>query len=349
MLSIIHCDMDAFFAAVEQRDDPDLRGKPVVVGGRPDSRGVVSTASYEARRFGVHSAMPSRQARRLCPEAIFVRPHFDKYHQVSEEIRRIMGQFSDRIEPLSLDEAFLDVSPQDGVHIGRALKEAIRRQTGLTASVGVSYNKFLAKLASDWNKPDGLMVIDEYRAAELLPGLPVRKLWGVGERTEELLESLGIHTVADLLATGERRLEPVLGGRAGELLLLARGVDYRPVQPEHETKSIGAETTFDVDQARLDTLLEVIREYADDLSARLRLERMKARTVTVKLRYDNFRTQTRSLTLTDATDDPLALYAAGEDLLARMEVDAEHRVRLVGLQVANFLRPGDPMQMSLPL
>ena len=349
MLSIIHCDMDAFFAAVEQRDSPELRGKPVVVGGRPDSRGVVSTASYEARRFGVHSAMPSRQAKRLCPEAVFVRPSFDKYQRASEQIRQIMRQFSDRVEPLSLDEAFLDVSPQDGVHIGRQLKEAVRRQTGLTASVGVSYNKFLAKLASDWNKPDGFMVIDEYRAAELLPGLPVRHLWGVGERTEELLVSLGIHTVADLLAAGERRLEPVLGRRAHELVLLARGVDYRPVQPEHETKSIGAETTFDVDQARLDTLLEVMREYADDLAARLRLERMKAKTVTVKLRYDNFRNQTRSLTLPEPTDEPLVLYAAAEDLLARLEVDAEHRVRLIGLQVAHFLHPGDPVQLSLSL
>lgn len=341
--------MDAFFAAVEQRDNPELRGKPVVVGGNPDSRGVVSTASYEARRFGIHSAMPSRQARRLCPEAVFVRPNFDKYHQVSEQIRQIMHQFTDRLEPLSLDEAFLDVSPGDGIHVGRQVKEAIRQQLNLTASVGVSYNKFLAKLGSDWNKPDGFMVIDEYRAAELLPGLPVRRLWGVGERTEELLESLGIHTVGDLLQAGEKRLEPVLGRRAQELLLLARGVDYRPVEPEQETKSIGAETTFDIDQARLDSLLEVIREYADDLSARLRLERLQARTVTVKLRYSNFRNQTRSITLAAPTDDPLALYAAAEDLLGKLAVDAEHRVRLVGLQVTNFLRPGDPLQLFWPV
>ncbi len=347
MLSIVHCDMDAFFASVEQRDNPELRGKPVVVGGNPDSRGVVSTASYEARRFGVHSAMPSRQARRLCPEAIFVRPNFDKYQRASDQIRRIMLQFTDRVEPLSLDEAFLDIGNQDGVQVGRQLKETIRRELNLAASVGVSYNKFLAKLGSDWNKPDGFMVIDEYRAAELLPSLPVRRLWGVGERTEELLESLGIHTVADLLQAGEKTLGPILGRRAQELLLLARGVDYRPVEPEQETKSVGAETTFDVDQARLDALLEVVREYADDLATRLRLERLKARTVTVKLRYSNFHNQSRSLTLTEPSDDPLALYAAAEDLLARLTVDAEHRVRLVGLQVSNFLRPGDPMQLFL--
>ncbi|MHB9144634.1 MAG: DNA polymerase IV [Symbiobacteriia bacterium] len=347
MLSIVHCDMDAFFASVEQRDNPELRGKPVVVGGNPDSRGVVSTASYEARRFGVHSAMPSRQARRLCPEAIFVRPNFDKYQRASDQIRRIMQQFTDRVEPLSLDEAFLDIGNQDGVQVGRQLKETIRRELNLAASVGVSYNKFLAKLGSDWNKPDGFMVIDEYRAAELLPSLPVRRLWGVGERTEELLESLGIHTVADLLQAGEKTLGPILGRRAQELLLLARGVDYRPVEPEQETKSVGAETTFDVDQARLDALLEVVREYADDLATRLRLERLKARTVTVKLRYSNFHNQSRSLTLAEPSDDPLALYAAAEDLLARLTVDAEHRVRLVGLQVSNFLRPGDPMQLFL--
>lgn len=347
-LRIIHLDMDAFFAAVEQRDNPVLRGKPVVVGGRPDSRGVVSTASYEARKFGVHSAMPSREAYHLCPGAIFLPPDFERYSRASRQIRAIMRRYTDLIEPLSLDEAFLDVTGRDAVGIGRSLKREIREEVGLTASVGVSYNKFLAKLASDWEKPDGFTVIDEGRAATILADLPVRKLWGVGPKTEELLHSLGITTAAGILRVDAGVLARFFGRRAEELILLARGIDGRPVEPHQEAKSIGEETTFEVDEGDITQLKNILRQYADNLSERLRREHFLIRTVTIKIRFDDFKTITRSVSRRDPTDRARVIYTMAEDLLVQAPL-GRRKVRLIGLQVSNIVHPGEPVQLTLNL
>lgn len=338
--------MDAFFAAVEQRDNPDLRGKPVVVGGPPHSRGVVSTCSYEARRYGVRSAMPSREAARLCPQAIFLPPAIDKYQRVSREIQDIFARYTSLIEPLSLDEAFLDVSGQDAVQVGQEIKAAIKAELDLTASVGVSYNKFLAKLASDWDKPDGFTVITPERAAELLPGLPVRKLWGIGPRSEEQLKALGIHTCGDLLAADQHLLIQVFGRRAEELVMLARGIDHRPVEVHREIKSMGEETTFQQDERDQARLKEVLRTYSGYLAARLSRHRLLARTVTVKIRFEDFSTITRSQTQQSPTDREDEIFRTACQLLERVEFSG-HRVRLIGLQVSGLVHPGETYQMRL--
>lgn len=345
-LNIIHVDMDAFFAAVEQRDNPALRGKPVVVGGPPHSRGVVSTCSYEARRYGVRSAMPSREAARLCPHAVFLPPAFEKYQRASHQIQDIFARFTSLLEPLSLDEAFLDVSGQDAVAVGKEIKAAIKAELDLTASVGVSHNKFLAKLASDWDKPDGFTVITPERAAEILPGLPVRKLWGIGPRSEEQLKALGIHTCADLLVADQNLLAQVFGRRAEELVMLAKGIDHRRVEAHREIKSMGEETTFGQDERDPARLKEVLRTYSEYLASRLRRHQFKARTVTIKLRFEDFQTITRSQTHQSPVDREDEIFRAACQLLDRVDL-AGRRVRLIGLQVSGLLHPGEMYQMRL--
>lgn len=357
-LWIIHMDMDAFFAAVEQRDNPRLRGRPVVVGGKPNSRGVVSTASYEARKFGVHSAMPAREAARLCPHAIFVQPDMAKYAAVSQQIRGIMARHASAIEPISVDEAYMDVSGRDAVAVGRKLKEEIRRELHLTGSVGVSYNKFLAKLASDMEKPDGFTVITPQRAAELLPTLPVRRLWGVGPRADQALGALGIKTCGDLLAADPDMLRNHFGRRADELRLLAQGLDARTVETTHEVKSLGEENTFAIDQSDRVYLANLLDEYAQRLATHLAREHMACRTVTLKIKWNqfvpdgprggDFVTITRSQTMPAPTDDPAVLAQAAKELFWKVEWEGR-KIRLLGLSVSNFLRPGDLVQQRLPL
>ena len=348
LLHIIHCDMDAFFAAVEQRDNPRLRGKPVIVGGPPRSRGVVSTASYEARKFGVHSAMPSQEAFRLCPKGVFISPNHEKYAAVSRQIRLIMERFTPRIEPMSLDEAYLDVTGRDAVAIGRGLKQAIGDELHLTASVGISYCKFLAKLASDLEKPDGFTVIDEARADQLLPTLPVRRLPGIGPRSEEGLRLLGIETCGDVLATDPDLLRAHFGRRADELILMARGIDDRPVETEHETKSIGEETTFARDLANREQLAQYFDTFAASVAERLQRYRLQARTVTVKLRWHDFVTITRSVTSADPTDSAEAIAGTAREIFRQIDFGG-CRVRLLGLSVSNLIHPGDVVQLRLPL
>ncbi len=343
-LTIVHLDMDAFFASVEQRDRPEYRGRPVVIGGPPNSRGVVATASYEARRFGVHSAMPSREAYRLCPQAIFLPGNMEKYKEVSRRMHAILERYTEIIEPISIDEAFMDVTGQDAIAVGREIKALVRSELDLTASVGVSYNKFLAKLASDMHKPDGFTVITESDAQKLLPPLPVRKLWGVGPRTEEELNRYGIVTAADLLQADAALLRRLLGKRGEELRDLARGVDPRPVEAHQVIKSLGEETTFETDVAEAGPLLSVLREYSGALAGRLHRYGLRIRTVTVKLRYADFTTITRSRTMEFATADPEVIFSLAGELLAKVDY-AGPRVRLVGLTVSNFLYPGDPEQL----
>lgn len=337
---IIHIDMDAFYAAVEQRDDPALRGRPVAVGGAPQGRGVVAAASYEARRFGVRSAMPSARALRRCPELVFVRPRFAAYRGISREIRSIFQAFTETIEPLSLDEAYLDVTGAtygggSATRIARAIKARIREQTGLTASAGVSYNKFLAKLASDEDKPDGLCVIEPGAGEAFVTDLAVRRFHGIGPATAARMTELGIHTGADLRAWSLAELTARFG-RAGERYHgLARGFDERAVQTQRIRKSVGQEQTFARDLTALADMETELEELAARVAARLAELDRAGRTLTVKLRYADFSLVTRAVTRPRGyarVDDMRAALPA----LLRRACEEGQAVRLLGVTVSNL-------------
>lgn len=346
---IIHVDMDAFYASVEQRDNPDLRGKPVAVGGTRE-RGVVAAASYEARVYGVRSAMASVTARRRCPDLIFVKPRFDVYTQVSHQIRAIFADFTDAIEPLSLDEAYLDVSGVESARdVAQAIRARIKAETGLTASAGVSYNKFLAKLASDQNKPDGLCVITPVSGARFVQSLPVSRFHGVGPRTAEKMKRLGIETGADLAAQSFAFLEAHFGSFAGYLHGAARGIDDRPVRANRIRKSIGAERTFFEDISEPEALQEALVPVLDALMERVARSGSAGRTVTLKVKYADFRTITRakSFHAPVSTRDPIG--EAGRQLLAAL-CPVEMGVRLLGLTLSALTDEAeDEAQLGLSL
>ncbi len=347
---IIHVDMDAFFASVEQRDNPALRGLPVAVGGS-SGRGVVAAASYEARVFGVKSAMPSVSALRRCPDLVFVKPRFEVYRQVSHQIREIFARHTDLIEPLSLDEAYLDVTYDrqgigSAIKIARSIRAAIVAETGLTASAGVSYNKFIAKLASDQNKPDGLCVILPDQGAAFVAALPVRRFHGVGPRTAEKMERLGIRTGADLAAMSEEWLLRNFGSWGRYLHKASRGIDDRRVNPSRERKSVGAESTYSNDkhddgdlQAALDDIVETVWRRIESNGAR-------GRTVVLKMRYSDFHTITRSKSIGRNIADKAEFAAIGLELLAQL-LPVERGVRLLGLTLSGIDRSGDD-DIALP-
>jgi len=323
MRAILHVDMDAFYAAIEQRDNPALRGKPVIVGAGPNERGVVSASSYEARKFGVRSAMPSRTAYRLCPQGVFVYPDFKKYREASRQIREIFLSHTPIVQPISIDEAFLDVSGAantlpEAVEIAQKIKTDIQAKTQLTASVGVAPNKFLAKLASDLNKPDGLTIITDEDKVQVLAPLPVSKIWGVGKVTEQRLNECGIRTIGDLQRYPLNALQAHFGNMAGHLRSLALGEDDRDVETEEEAKSISSEHTFDEDTADLEQVKRCLLEQAEEVGWRLRRENLAARTVQLKLRYEDFTTLTRRKTLPTPTQDELTLYQVAEKMLAEV-------------------------------
>lgn len=345
VLTIIHVDMDAFFASIEQRDNPYYKGKPVVVGGSPDGRGVVSTASYEAREFGIHSAMPARQAKELCPFAIFIPTNMKKYKEVSNQIREIFKRYTDKIEPISIDEAFLDVMGDNAIEIAKAIKEDVRVEVNLTASVGISYNKFLAKLASDMKKPDGFTVITPEIAKKLLPTLSVRKLWGVGDKTEKELNRLGIFTVRDLLDYDREFLLERWGKRGYELLQFAHGIDNSTVENKQEAKSMGEEITLNENTKDKEKLAIYIREFSSSLANRLNKKYLKCKTVTIKIKYDNFKLITRSKTLKEPIYSCQELYSIGKNIL-NYRIPMKRPVRLVGMQVSNFIYPHEPVQLT---
>ncbi len=341
--TILHLDMDAFYAAVEQRDRPELRGKPVIVGADPKGgrgRGVVSTASYEARRFGVGSAMPIAQAWRLCPQGVYVPVDMAKYARVSKQVMALLRDVTDLVEPLSIDEAFLDVTGRrralgDGETIARLLKRRIRETTQLTASVGVATCKLVAKIASDLKKPDGLVVVAPGDEASFLAPLPVRKLWGVGPKMEEQFVKAGVHTIGELAALDPSRLERRLGTHGLDLRRLARGEDDRPVVAEpHEAKSVGQEHTYDEDTADRARLRATLLELADGVARRLRQAGLRARTVTLKYRDEDFTTLTRAHTLEAPTDAGERLFATASTLFER--VHGRRRVRLLGIYASHF-------------
>jgi DNA polymerase-4 len=339
--AILHVDMDAFYAAVETLDDPTLEGGPVVVGGL-GPRGVVATANYAAREFGVHSAMPMAQARRLCPQAHFIRPRMARYRELSDAVFRVFDEVTPLVEGLSLDEAFLDVSGSLRLFgtaraIGERLRLRIREATGLTASVGVAHNKFLAKLASDACKPDGLLVIEPDRVRAFLDPMPIPRLWGIGKRTAPRLRALGLLTVGQLRRADPEILHPVLGQRSEHFQRLARGEDDRAVQPSRPAQSISHELTFEVSLRAEDELLAELQRQSEKVARRLRGAGLLARTVTVKIRDDRFRTVTRSRSLVAPTDSTRTLYTMARALFTTWK--AAHRstaVRLLGRGVAGL-------------
>ena len=332
--------MDAFYASVEQRDNPALRGKPVAVGGDPTRRGVVAAASYEARAFGVRSAIPMSRAVRLCPSLIIVPPDFEKYRMVSQQVFAIYRAVTSLVEPLSLDEAYLDVTQNAwneslGVTVARRIKQQIRDTTSLTASAGVAPNKFLAKIASGWHKPNGLTVIAPERVESFLQGLPVDALWGVGPKTAARLRAHGIHKLVDVRQRSLNDLREIVGSAAEWLRDLAHGVDDRPVDPNEDRKSAGSECTYDKDLTDVARIKDEIDEMARDAARWLMKRGIFARTVVIKVRYDDFTTITRSQSDAKPTRDADAIAARALGLLDRTEV-GRRPVRLLGVSVHNL-------------
>ncbi len=337
---IIHIDMDAFYAAVEQRDHPEYRGKPIVVGGRPDSRGVVATCSYEARKFGIHSAMPSSQAYRLCPQAVFVKPRFEVYKEVSLIIRNIFSEYTELFEPLSLDEAYLDVTEVSRCQgsatlIARDIKQKIRQQTGLIASAGVSYNKFLAKIASDINKPDGLYLITPEQGPGFVERLEIGKFHGIGKATEKKMHALGIKTGVDLKQWPLALLIEHFGKSGQHYFDIARGIDNRQVNNFRPSKSVGIETTYQEDIEDRTVILQQLHILLGQALTRLAAKQMTAHTLTIKLKYQNFVQITRSKTLTQAITRMEGLDAVLTDLLKDTDI-GKKKVRLLGVTLSSL-------------
>ncbi len=336
---IIHIDMDAFYASVEQRDNPSLRGKPVAVGGARE-RGVVAAASYEARRYGVHSAMPSMRAYRLCPEIIFITPRFDHYHQISQHIRDIFFQYTDRVEPLSLDEAYLDVTTNkkgiaSATHIAQAIRAQIWEEIQLTASAGISTNKFLAKMASDMNKPNGLTLIPPARAEAFLEQLPIEKFHGIGDKTAEKMKRLGIHRGADLKTWTELDLARHFGKVGRHFFRIVRAIDAREVQPDRQRKSVGIETTFRHDLHAEADMLTALRALTEKVCERLRRIPTSAMTVTLKIKYLDFVQVTRSKTSNQYQQEFEQIFPIIAYLLHHPEFPPRP-VRLLGVYLSNL-------------
>lgn len=342
---IIHIDMDAFFASVEQRDNPQYKGKPLIVGGTPDKRGVVATCSYEARQFGVRSAMSSARAYQLCPQAIIVKPNFEAYREASDIIRSVFYEYTELVEPLSLDEAYLDVTACEMFNgsatlIAKDIKQKIFERTRLTASAGISYNKFLAKTASDLDKPDGLTVIKPEQGEAFVAALPVGKFHGIGKATEARMKSLGIHTGADLKRHSLQQLIQYFGKAGDYYYQISRGIDERDVINHYERKSLGSETTFEKDLDNVEEMLGFLSVLAIEVASALTQKELRGHTLTLKVKYDNFEQITRSKTVIRPfikVNDILPVIA---ELLTKTEVEYR-KVRLLGITVSNFNESDD--------
>jgi DNA polymerase IV len=348
---VLHCDMDCFYAAVHMRDDPELRGKPVAIGGRPEGRGVVAAASYEARHFGVRSAMPSSRAVRLCPGLIFIPPDFRRYRRESERIFAIYREITPLVQVVSIDEAYLDVTAclapfGSATALAREIRRRVREERGLTVSIGVGPNRLVAKIASDFQKPDGLTVVPPARVQQFLDPLPVRRLHGVGPATERVLAELGIHTVAELRARPAAELAERFGRLGRALHDFACGIDRRPVEIHQELKSLGTENTYDVDLSRRDQMEAEVERMAGEVAASLQRRELAGCTVTLKVRYADFTTVTRSRTLPLPVADPTAIAVCAKDLLAKTEAEARP-VRLLGVTASNLVRGAGLAQLPL--
>ena len=348
--SILHVDMDAFYASIEERDRPELAGQAVIVGGTPQGRGVVAAANYVARTYGIRSAMPAARARRLCPHAVFLPARHHYYGEVSQQIRAIFRRYTPLVEPLSLDEAFLDVTDSrmlfgSAPAIGRMIKRDVTAELHLSASVGVASNKFLAKIASDLEKPDGLVVVDPNAVQAFLDPLPVTRLWGVGAVAAKRLRERGVTTIAELRARPQSWLLEMFGRHGQHLGCLVHGIDDRPVTPESEAKSISHETTFDTDITDLETLRAWLSELTEQVGVRLRRRGLYGRTVQLKIRFADFRTITRAQTMREPSNVTRSLWHAAAGLLQRNLPDVNPGVRLLGVGVSGF--EGAPLQAAL--
>ena len=348
MRCIIHADLDAFYASVEQMDRPELRGKPVVVGGSPSGRGVVASCSYEARKYGVRSAMPMGRALRLCPQAIRVSPRFDRYGEVSRGVMAVFRSITPLVEPMSMDEAYLDVSNvvAHGIpplELARSLKKQVKDKTGLTISVGCSTSKTVSKIASDLEKPDGLVIVEPGREREFLAHLPVLKVPGIGPSSERRLIEKGVATIGDLARQTEPWAREVFGKRGPVLLTMARGEDLFPVVTEHSVKSVSAEDTFGADTSDPDELAQRISDLCQRVAGRLQKSNLKGKTITVKLRLADFTTFTRSMTLPSPMNGPEDIRQAAMHLMDK-EIAPDRKFRLLGVGVSNF---GESDQLSL--
>ena len=346
MRRILHIDMDAFFSSVEQKRHPELVGKPVVVGGGgdPTKRGVVSTASYEARKFGIHSAMPLRTAYKLCPDAVFLPVDYEEYSRVSEKIKEILREFSPIVEDVGIDEAFLDISSLDkpSEEIAEEIKKRIKDETDLTCSIGIAPNKLLAKMASDMQKPNGLTIITEDDIESRIWPLPVRKLWGVGPKTEAYLKDMGIKTIGELAALSLDRLIEEFGQSYGSYLYEAsRGIDESPLVTHWEPKSISRETTFQKDVDNWQVIAKTLAELTKDVVTSMKEEGYQGRTITVKVRFSDFKTYTRAKTLAESTDSLEEIRRAAFDCLKRVEL--KKKVRLIGMRIGNLAPKTSPL------
>ena len=338
--AIMHVDMDAFYAAIEQRDNPELKGKPVIVGGTIESRGVVSTASYEARKYGVHSAMAMTEAHRRCPDGVYLPVDMQKYRRVSRQLMEIFHRFTPDVEAISLDEAFLDLTGSQKLfgpaeEIGMEIKRLIREELQLTASVGLSYNKFLAKLASDMDKPDGFYRILPEELEEKVWPLPIRRMMGVGGKTSQMLEQMGVTTIGQLAKVNTGLLEHLLGKQGVVMHQVANGIDDRRVEPVRESKSVGRETTFPQDICEQYLLETILFTLADDVCHTLRISGLKGKTVSIKIRYPDFRSITRAVTLEQYTSSFEPVFAAVQDLMQH-NYKGGTAVRLIGVTVSNL-------------
>ena len=347
---ILHVDMDAFYASVEQRDRPELKGRPVIVGGSPQGRGVVSAASYEARQYGVHSAMPAATALRQCPHGVFLRPRIDYYAEISRQIREIFHRFTPLVEPLALDEAFLDVRGSVGlfgppVEIARQIKAMIREELNLVASVGVAPNKFLAKVASDLEKPDGLVVVEAGKEQTFLDPLPIGRLWGVGRVSGRAFEQLGVRTIGQMRKMPLELLTANFGSAGEHLWNLAHGADDRAVVPEHQAKSISHETTFEQDVCDRDVLRAWLLDLTDQVTRRVRAHKLRGRTVQLKVRFSDFCTLTRSQSLPEPTDVTDEIWQAVSRLFEGRLPNPLPAVRLLGMGVSGFDVSGEQQKM----
>ncbi|HYA92817.1 MAG TPA: DNA polymerase IV [Thermodesulfobacteriota bacterium] len=347
MRRVLHIDMDAFFSSVEEKRHPGLAGKPVVVGGEgdPTKRGVVSTASYEARKFGIHSAMPLKTAHKLCPDAIFLPVDYEEYSRVSEEVKAILSNFSLIMEDVGIDEAFLDISSIDrpSEEIAKEIKERIKEETGLTCSIGIAPNKLLAKMASDMQKPDGLTIIVEDDIRSRIWPLSVRKLWGVGPKTEAYLKKMGIQTVGNLASISLDRLIEEFGQSYGRYLYEAsRGIDESPLVTHWEPKSISRETTFQRDVDNWQVIAKTLAELTKEVVINMKEEGYQGRTITLKIRFNDFKTYTRAKTLNKHTDSEEEIRKAAFDCLGRLQL--KKKVRLIGVRISHLKKVGETIE-----
>jgi len=351
MRTILHVDMDAFYASIEEREHPELKGQPVIVGGHAEHRGVVSAANYVAREFGVHSAMPMKTARQLCPQAHYFPVRMQEYAEISRLIQQIFRKYTPLVEPLSLDEAFLDVSGShllfgNGQDIATAIKHDIKESLNLVASVGVAQNKFLAKIASDADKPDGLVLVESNKIHDFLDPLPISRVWGIGKVATRRFARLGINTIAQLRSLDPGFLTELFGAQGQHLWELSQGIDDRPVVPERQAKSISRETTFSVDVTDVEILKSVLIELVDDVARRLRKNELRGRTIHLKIRYDDFATFTRALTVNQPTNITREIEEAALLLLEQRLPERPLSIRLIGVGVTGF-DTGTRQQRSL--